>query len=80
MIVCHCNCILAVEIEQSARVLGQFSTVAPTPEQVYGDLGVRPCCGGCFPLAEAIISAALPSHAQRPATDRRARPLLIAAE
>ena len=78
MIVCHCNCILAVEIERSARSLGTDSILPPTAEQVYDALGVRPCCGGCLPLAEAIISAALPLRA--PAPTARARRVLMAAE
>jgi bacterioferritin-associated ferredoxin len=80
MIVCHCNCIMAVAIEQSARALGQISTATPTPEQVYGDLGMRPCCGGCLPLAEAIIAAALPTHSPRPTCEEQSQPLLLAAE
>ena len=78
MIVCHCNCVLAVEIEQSARALGTDSHFHPTAEQVYDALGVQPCCGGCLPLAEAIISAVLPSPAPGPTA--RARPVLMAAE
>ena len=85
MIVCHCNYILAVEIEQSARALGWDQIMPPTPHEVYGALGVRPCCGGCLPLAEEIISAALPSQAPAPTTEVRAREAhtrraLIAAE
>jgi len=78
MIVCHCNCILAVEIERSARALGTDAILPPTPEQVYDALGMVPCCGGCLPLAEAIISAVLPSPA--PGPKARARPVLMAAE
>ena len=73
MIVCHCNCILAVEIEQSARRLGNDSIMPPTPQEVYGALGMQLCCGGCLPLAEEIISAALPSRIPAPTMELHAR-------
>ena len=77
MIVCHCNCILAVEIERSARALGTDSILPPTAEQVYDALGVQPCCG-CLPLAEAIISAVVPLPSPGPTV--RTRRVLMAAE
>ena len=90
MIVCHCNCIQAAAIERSARELCAESSGTPTPEEVYGALGMKPCCGDCLPLAEAIISSTLPmsalpmsglpSPASVPAVDAEMAPILIAAE
>jgi bacterioferritin-associated ferredoxin len=76
MIVCHCNCIMAVAIEQSARELDAGAAAPPTPEEVYRALGMKPCCGGCLPLAEVIISAALPTRG----SPLIAEVMLIAAE
>ena len=80
MIVCHCNCILAVEIEQSARALSRDQIMPPTPEEVYGALGMQPCCGGCLPLAEEIISATLPLRVPGTTPQPRTRLVLVAAE
>lgn len=78
MIVCHCNYIRAAAIEHLARELCAGSGDIPTPEEVYGALGMQPCCGGCLPLAETIISAALPCP--EPAMELEITRYLIAAE
>jgi hypothetical protein len=49
-------------IETSARgMVGQGPGETPTPEEVYANLGVEPCCRGCFPLATRVISETLAS-------------------
>jgi bacterioferritin-associated ferredoxin len=63
MIVCHCNYIQSAAIEHSARKLCAGSGDIPTPREVYGAMGMQPCCGGCLPLAKAIISSAVPMSA-----------------
>jgi len=62
MIVCHCNCIMASCIERSTKERAAVDPgYSPTPAEIYDVLGKQPCCGGCLPLAQKIISLALSS-------------------
>ena len=77
MIVCHCNRILEVAIAESARELGTASGI-PTPHEVYGLLGKQPCCGGCLPLAQAIIMSVLPGPRSATIQDEQFSPAVAA--
>lgn len=58
MIICHCNCIDHVAIEEAtSRLLAEDPWRLVTPGSVYRALGKRPRCGGCLPLATSIIYA-----------------------
>ena len=81
MIVCHCNRIQAACIERSARELTASDPGRPpTPDEIYGLLGKSPCCRGCLPLAEAIISACANPSATGVSCCRDQALVLIAAE
>jgi bacterioferritin-associated ferredoxin len=56
MIVCHCNRIEHTDIERAADALAAIDRwQIITPISVYKELGKRPRCGGCMPLAANII-------------------------
>lgn len=81
MIVCHCNCIQSSMIEASALgIVSQGQCETPTPEEVYADLGFRPCCRGCFPLASRIITDSLASSAGRRAGELLNATAMVPAE
>lgn len=56
MIVCHCNRIDHVAIEETSDVLAAADPWRVlTAVSVYKAMGKRPCCGSCLPLAANII-------------------------
>jgi hypothetical protein len=60
MIICHCNCITAADIEYGVRcALERCPGVVPCPHAVYEELGACANCANCFPVAEHCIKQAL---------------------
>ncbi|MEM1045551.1 MAG: (2Fe-2S)-binding protein [Pseudomonadota bacterium] len=60
MIVCHCNILTRVEIEDTIdALLLTDPSRRLTPGMVYRDLGRRGRCCGCFPVIVALIVAAV---------------------
>jgi len=56
MIVCHCNRIDHLEIEEAcSALLTEDPLRMLTPVAVYKALGKRPRCGGCLGLAANLI-------------------------
>ena len=60
MIVCHCNILTCIEIEDTIdALLIADPSRRLTPGMVYRDLGRRGRCCGCFPAIVALIVAAV---------------------
>ncbi len=56
MIVCHCNRITSVDIDDAVTCMKKnCSNPDLCPHKVYEELGACPNCCGCFPLAEKLI-------------------------
>ena len=56
MIVCHCNVLTRATINEAiTSLLERDPYQLITPGRVYGELGRRGKCGGCFPQVVGLI-------------------------
>jgi bacterioferritin-associated ferredoxin len=51
MVVCVCNALRETDVRKATR------NGASCPTSAYANLGCRPKCGQCFPIAREVIAA-----------------------
>jgi len=65
MLVCHCNRLTDRAIcEAACKLASEPGRQLVTPGAVFRECGVRPRCGGCFPLVIEVVHEGMEATAR----------------